>query len=599
MSDEMVQEKTNPVVVTAQVNGHEEGQTIANATPVSSTAAAGAAATGEPAPAQHVAADTAEQPASAPADLSAPSAVATPTPSAVDDDEAAFEKEMQALDLGKQYDRSLQQLRENEVITGTVMRVDRREGVLVDVGAKSEGIIRPNELSRDSNVNPEDIVKVGDKIKVYVLEPENQDGVPILSKKRADFEQAWDKVQQAKETQEILQAMVTDRVKGGLVVDLGIRGFVPASHVGNGSLKTNLDKYVGQSIPLKVIEVDKERRKVVLSNKAAVEEERQTRSQETKSSLTPGQVRHGVVRRLTNYGAFIDLGGIDGLLHISEMSWTRINDPKEVLREGQELDVIVLKMDLENNRVSLGLRQILPDPWAVIGERYKEGDVIKGTVTRRVPFGAFVQIEGDVEGIIPNSEIPRNRVGKPGGDVVQGEEVEIKIIGMRPEERKMTLSLKALLPPEEREPAPPREQREPREPRPGVAAESAPAREPAAAGGAPKRERVGRGREGEEREDFRTFVGRQDEPRFNQLSEAFATAKRSKRERRAAEEEEDFDINSVELDDVESAEQEKNQAETTKIETAKADEAQADEAQAEEAKVEEAAGEEVKAEETP
>ena len=185
--------------------------------------------------------------------------------------------------MGKQYDRSLQQLRENEVITGTVMRVDRREGVLVDVGAKSEGIIRPNELSRDSNVNPEDIVKVGEKIKVYVLEPENQDGIPILSKKRADFEQAWDKVQQAKETQEVLQAMVTDRVKGGLVVDLGIRGFVPASHVGNGSLKTNLDKYVGQSIPLKVIEVDKERRKVVLSNKAAVEEERQARSQETKA----------------------------------------------------------------------------------------------------------------------------------------------------------------------------------------------------------------------------------------------------------------------------------------------------------------------------
>ena len=592
MSDEMVQEKTIPVGATEQVNGHEEGQPIANATPVSSTAAAGAAATAEPAPAQHVAADTAEQPASAPADLSAPSA-ATPASSTMDDDAAAFEKEMQALDLGKQYDRSLQQLRENEVITGTVMRVDRREGVLVDVGAKSEGIIRPNELSRDSNVNPEDIVKVGDKIKVYVLEPENQDGVPILSKKRADFEQAWDKVQQAKETQEVLQAIVTDRVKGGLVVDLGIRGFVPASHVGNGSLKTNLDKYVGQSIALKVIEVDKERRKVVLSNKAAVEEERQTRSQETKSSLTSGQIRHGTVRRLTNYGAFIDLGGIDGLLHISEMSWTRINDPKEVLREGQELDVIVLKMDLENNRVSLGLRQILPDPWAVIGERYKEGDVIKGTVTRRVPFGAFVQIEGDVEGIIPNSEIPRNRGGKPGGDVVQGEEVEIKIIGMRPEERKMTLSLKALLPPEEREPAPPpREPREPREPRPAVANEGAPAREPAATSAAPKRERVGRGREGEEREDFRTFVGRQDEPRFNQLSEAFATAKRSKRERRAAEEEEDFDINSVELEDGETAEPEEEiQAEIVQSENSLTENSLTEETSVENTSVEEAQSE--------
>ena len=560
MSDEMVQEKTNPGVAT-ELNGHEEGQTSASATPVLSATPAGAAGVDEPTPAPTPASmpmvpmPTAPVASSIEASMenssAANGAVAAAVPAAAESDDDAFQREMRALDMGT-YDRSLQQLRENEVITGTVMRVDRREGVLVDVGAKSEGIIRPNELSRDSSLNPEDIVKVGDKIKVYVLEPENQDGVPILSKKRADFEQAWDKVQQAKETQEVLQAMVTDRVKGGLVVDLGIRGFVPASHVGNGSLKTNLDKYVGQSISLKVIEVDKERRKVVLSNKAAVEEERMARSQETKLSLTPGQVRHGTVRRLTNYGAFIDLGGIDGLLHISEMSWTRINDPKEVLREGQDLDVVVLKMDLENNRVSLGLRQILPDPWAVVGERYKEGDVIKGTVTRRVPFGAFVQLEGDVEGIIPNGEIPRNRGGKPGGDVVQGEEVEVKIIGLRPEERKMTLSLRALLPPEEREAERPREPRvaapdgaSPREPRP--------AQEPgAAAGTAPKRERAGRGRAGEDEPDFGRFVpGRAEEPRFNQLSEAFATARRSKREQRATEEEEEFDPNSVTIEDAE------------------------------------------------
>ena len=541
MSDEMVQEKTNPGVAT-ELNGHEEAQTSASATPVFSAAPAVSAGVDEPAPAPPVA--NVEN--SSPAIEAAPSA--PPAPVVAESDDDAFQREMRALDMGT-YDRSLQQLRENEVITGTVMRVDRREGVLVDVGAKSEGIIRPNELSRDSSLNPEDIVKVGDKIKVYVLEPENQDGVPILSKKRADFEQAWDKVQQAKETQEVLQAMVTDRVKGGLVVDLGIRGFVPASHVGNGSLKTNLDKYVGQSIALKVIEVDKERRKVVLSNKAAVEEERIARSQETKQSLTPGQVRHGTVRRLTNYGAFIDLGGIDGLLHISEMSWTRINDPKEVLREGQDLDVVVLKMDLENNRVSLGLRQILPDPWAVVGERYKEGDVIKGTVTRRVPFGAFVQVEGDVEGIIPNGEIPRNRGGKPGGDVVQGEEVEVKIIGLRPEERKMTLSLRALLPPEEREPERPREPRPAQEP--GAPREPRPAAE-AGATTAPKRERAGRGRAGEEEPDFGRFTpGRVEEPRFNQLSEAFATARRSKREQRATEEEEEFDPNSVTIEDVE------------------------------------------------
>ncbi len=441
------------------------------------------------------------------------------------------------------YEKSLHQLQQDTVITGTVMRVDR-EGVLVDVGAKSEGIIRLNELSRDpgASLNPESIVSVGQKIKVYVMEAENQEGIPVLSKKRADFEDAWEKVQQYRQSGETIHAMVQDRVKGGLVVDLGIRGFVPASHVGNGSLKNNLDRYIGQSIPLKVIEVDKERRKVVLSNKLAVAEERDAKSAETKSSLSPNQIRHGVVRRLTNYGAFIDLGGIDGLLHISEMSWTRINDPKEVLREGQELDVIVLKMDLENNRVSLGLRQILPDPWSEIKDRYKEGDVITGTVTRLVPFGAFVQVEGGVEGIIPSSELPRLK-GKVGPPVNVNEEVTVKLINLRPDERKMTLSLRALQPPEEREAAPVRE----------PAPREAGAREPAAReGGGGKRGRAER----DEREDYgRSSGGRQqqEEPRFNAFGEAYSAAKRNKRDRRSTEDEldEDYSIDdaSVDLED--------------------------------------------------
>ena len=494
--------------------------------------------TEEPAPAEAMAQETVppapepERPEPAPAVSSAPvepvAAVAETS-----SDASEFDQAMQALDLGTQYDKSLRQLQEGDVITGTVMRVDR-EGVLVDVGAKSEGIIRLNELSREAgpNVNPDDIVKVGENIKVYVLEPENQDGNPILSKKRADFEQAWERVQQAKESGETIIAMVTDRVKGGLVVDLGIRGFVPASHVGSGSLKNNLDKYVGQSIPLKVIEVDKDRRKVVLSNKLAVQEERQAKSAETKASLQPGQIRRGVVRRLTNYGAFVDLGGIDGLLHISEMSWTRINDPKEVLREGQEIDVLVLKMDLDNNRVSLGLRQILPDPWSQIADRYKEGEVITGTVTRIVPFGAFVQVEGGVEGIIPNSELPRNRGGKGGTGVNSGDEVTVKVIGLRPDERKMTLSLRALMPPEEREP-----------PRDGGGAAAAPAREGGGGG------RRGRGeRDREDREDYSRYApGRQEEPRFT-IGDAIAAQRRERprRDRRAsAEEDEDigtFDI---------------------------------------------------------
>jgi len=347
------------------------------------------------------------------------------------------------MEAADDYSASFPALREGDVVQGVVVHIDR-EGVLVDVGTKSEGIIRRHELSRDPSLSAEDIVKVGERIDVYIMETENQDGNLILSKKRADFEKAWEKVQESKEKGETLTAMVTDRVKGGLVVDLGIRGFVPASHVGNGSMKNNLEKYVGQSIPLKVIEVDKERRKVVLSNKLAMDEDRQSRKAETVGSLQPNQIRSGIVRRLTNYGAFIDLGGIDGLLHISEMSWTRINHPSEVLKEGQELDVVVLKMDIDAGRVSLGLRQILPDPWTGLDARYHAGDVITGQVTRVVPCGVFVQVEGGIEGIIPNAEMGSRKTGKGGAPLAQGQDVEVKVLDVRPEERKMTLSLRAL-----------------------------------------------------------------------------------------------------------------------------------------------------------
>ncbi len=536
MSDEMVLESTETASTSPIEDGHPHHP-------------------GEPVPAAPA---TTEEPA--PAQPTAP-AIETPAPPVAEElttqDEDEERYSMAAFG-------QLQQLQRDTVVDGMVMRVDR-EGVLVDVGAKSEGIIRLNELSREAgpNVNPESIVQVGDKIRVYVLEPENQEGIPVLSKKRADFEQAWVKVQAAKESGETITAMVQERVKGGLVVDLGIRGFVPASHVGNGSLKTNLDKYVGQSIPLKVIEVDKERRKVVLSNKLAVVEERESRSHETKLSLAPNQTRRGTVRRLTNYGAFIDLGGIDGLLHISEMSWTRINDPKEVLREGQELDVLILKMDLENNRVSLGLRQILPDPWEDIKKKYNEGDTIVGTITRIVPFGAFVQVDG-VEGIIPQSELPRSRPGKGAPPLNANEEVTVKLISLRPEERKMTLSLRALQPPEERDA--PAQPREPREPAAGGGNAAAPA-----AGGRERENKRGRNDRTEDRDDFNRFAGGGggQDMRFNQLGEAFAAAKRNERKkhRRDTVEEEDGFEDIGDIEEIEEVEETEPTAETAAEET--------------------------------
>lgn len=339
-----------------------------------------------------------------------------------------------------EYGTNLRTLEEGQVVRGTVVHIDR-EGVLVDIGTKSEGLIPLHELSREPR-RPETIVKVGEGVDVYVLKTEDDDtDQVILSKRRADFEKAWDRVIEAQKAGEILTAIVNERVKGGLVVDLGIRGFVPASHVGTGKAR-NLEKYVGMLLPLKVIEVDRDRRKVVLSHRLATEEERQAQRDETLASLAEGQVRTGIVRRITDYGAFVDIGGVDGLLHISEMSWTRIKHPNDVLKVGDEIQVMVLKTNLEQNRISLGLRQILPDPWTEAQERYTPGDLVKGQVTRLVPFGAFVQLDGGLEGIVPNNELAPHRVSRPEDVVQVGDDVQVKIVEIRPEERRLTLSIR-------------------------------------------------------------------------------------------------------------------------------------------------------------
>jgi len=339
---------------------------------------------------------------------------------------------------------TLRTLTEGDVTRGIVVHISR-EGVLIDVGTKSEGLIPMQELSREPGRRADQIVKVGEEIDVYVLKTDDDESDQlILSKKRADFEKAWDRVIEAQRAGETLQARVTERVKGGLVVDLGIRGFVPASHVGTGKAR-NLEKYVGMILPLKVIEVDRDRRKVVLSHRLATEEEREAQRLETLQTLAEGQVRTGVVRRITDYGAFVDIGGVDGLLHISEMSWTRIKHPNEVLKVGDEIQVMVLKTNLEQNRISLGLRQILPDPWTEAQERYAPGDTVSGSVTRLVPFGAFVQLDGGLEGIVPNNELSIRRVSKPEDVVEVGDQVEVKILEIRPEERRLTLSIRQAL----------------------------------------------------------------------------------------------------------------------------------------------------------
>jgi small subunit ribosomal protein S1 len=332
-------------------------------------------------------------------------------------------------------------LQERQIVKGTVVRVDT-EGILVDVGAKSEGIIPSKELVRRGD-EPES-VNVGDRIDVMVMRVDGEEGSIILSKKRADFVRAWERVIEAQEAGKVLHAMVVDKVKGGLVVDLGLRGFVPGSHVDLSQAKgRRFEWFVGQSIPLKVIEVDRGKGRVILSHRLAVEEERKSRREVVLTTIQEGVIVEGLVKRITDFGAFIDLGGVDGLLPISEMAWTYIRHPSEVVRRNQHLRVQVLRIDREAGKISLGLKQILEDPWVDVGERYHAGELAKGKVVRIVPSGAFIRLR-DIDAFLPIAELAEKRVGKVEDVLEVGQAIEAMITEIRPDERRMILSLRRL-----------------------------------------------------------------------------------------------------------------------------------------------------------
>ena len=332
-------------------------------------------------------------------------------------------------------------LEERQIVQGTVVRVDS-EGVLVDVGAKSEGFIPPEEFSAKGG--PVEGLTVGDRIDVYVMKVEGQEGNILLSKKRADLQLAWERIQQAFKSGTILHAMVVDKVKGGLVVDLGLRGFVPGSHVDLSQAKgRQFEALVGQSVPLKVIEVDRPKGRVILSHKNAVAEERTKTRESMLGTLEEGQVHEGVVKRVTDFGAFVDIGGIDGLLPIGEMSWTYIKHPSEVVRRGQRISVAVLRVERETGRISLGMKHILPDPWQHLGDTYRPGQTVSGTVVRIVASGAFVRL-AEVDAFAPISELAEKRVQKVADVLELGQTVEAMVTEVRPDERRMILSLRRL-----------------------------------------------------------------------------------------------------------------------------------------------------------
>lgn len=339
--------------------------------------------------------------------------------------------------------RDVQELHRGDIIKGTVVQVSDNE-VMVDVGGKSEGVIPLGELSQNKVEDLHQIIAVGDVIDVYVLRSENEDGHPVLSKRRADRIKAWEVLEQAYRQKEELQAPVVEVVKGGLLVDLGVRGFVPASLIEMGYVE-NLQDYLGKMLRLRVIELERGKNKVVLSQKAILEEETWRRREETWSNLEEGQIRKGVVRRLTNFGAFVDLGGVDGLLHVSEVSWGRVEHPRDVLSEGQEVEVKVLGVDRERGRVSLGLKQLHSNPWHTAVERYPQGSVVEGKVLRVAPFGVFVEVEPGIEGLVHISQLAERHVEKPEDVVSVGDRVPVKVLKVDQEAQRMSLSLREAL----------------------------------------------------------------------------------------------------------------------------------------------------------
>jgi small subunit ribosomal protein S1 len=338
------------------------------------------------------------------------------------------------------YEASFPTINEGEVVHGQVVRVDKDE-VLVDIGYKSEGVIPVAELSIRRAVNPEDEVKIGDPIDALVLTKEDADGRLILSKKRARFEIAWKAIEGAAESGEPVTGKVIEVVKGGLILDLGVRGFLPASLVDIRRVQ-DLDEFLGQELRCKVIELNRSRNNVVLSRRAVLEDERKEMRQAILDKLSPGDVVEGQISNIVDFGAFVDLDGMDGLIHISELSWSHVNHPSEVLEIGQDVKVKVLDIDRERQRISLGLKQTQSDPWQQVVEAYDENDVVQGKVTKVVTFGAFVEILPGVEGLVHISELAQHHVENPREIVSQGDVVNVKIIEVDADRRRLSLSLK-------------------------------------------------------------------------------------------------------------------------------------------------------------
>jgi len=329
---------------------------------------------------------------------------------------------------------------EGDVVKGRVVRIDKDE-VLVDIGYKSEGVIPSMELSIRKSVDPADEVELGEEVDALVLTKEDSEGRLVLSRKRARFEKAWRRIEAAAESGEPVEGTVIEVVKGGLILDLGVRGFLPASLVDIRRVH-NLDAFLGQTLECKVIELNRSRNNVVLSRRAVLEEERKEVREQILGRLQPGQVVEGKISNIVDFGAFVDLDGIDGLIHISELSWSHVNHPSEVVSIGDTVRIKVLDIDRDRQRISLGLKQTQEDPWQRVISTYRQGDVLEGTVTKVVAFGAFVEILPGVEGLVHISELADHHVENPSEVVEPDSRLNVKILEIDEERRRLSLSIK-------------------------------------------------------------------------------------------------------------------------------------------------------------
>ena len=350
------------------------------------------------------------------------------------------ENDLGTLTLEEAYLATVVDLSNGQLVEGTVVRVDKDE-VLLDIGYKSEGVIPPRELSIRNGVNPTDVVSLGETIEAVVLQREDKDGRLILSKKRALYERAWSNIEEIKEGDGVVSGSVIEVVKGGLIVDIGLRGFLPASLVELRRVR-DLEPYIGTTIDAKIIELDKNRNNVVLSRRAWLEENQKEQREEFLHNLRPGEVRKGVVSSVVNFGAFVDLGGMDGLIHVSELSWKHVDHPGSVVAVGDEIDVQVLEIDLSRERISLSLNATQQDPWQEFAAAHEVGELVYGRVTKLVPFGAFVQVGEGIEGLVHISEMSAHHVDLPEQVVTPAEELWVKIIDLDLQRRRISLSIK-------------------------------------------------------------------------------------------------------------------------------------------------------------